>query len=57
MPTLVIDGAEDTPSEAMQPFFDLIEKAKWITLDNAAHMSHVDQREKYMKHLQRFLVP
>ncbi|KAI1770798.1 proline-specific peptidase [Hypoxylon cercidicola] len=55
VPTLMIDGAEDTPSEAMQPFFDLIEKAKWITLDNAAHMSHVDQREKYMKQLRGFL--
>ncbi|KAI1764732.1 proline-specific peptidase [Hypoxylon sp. FL1150] len=55
VPTLVIDGAEDTPSEAVQPYFDLIEKAKWITLDNAAHMAHVDQRAKYIKHLRYFL--
>lgn len=39
----------------MQPFFDYIGKVKWITLDNAAHFSHVDQRESYMKHLGAFL--
>lgn len=39
----------------MQPFFDGIKKSKWITLDNAAHFSHVDQREKYMGHLEAFL--
>ncbi|XXH05372.1 hypothetical protein Hte_011798 [Hypoxylon texense] len=55
VPTLLIDGTEDTPSEVMQPFFDLIEKAKWITLDNAAHMAHVDQREKFIKQLRLFL--
>lgn len=39
----------------MQPFFDHIGQVKWITLDNAAHFSHVDQRESYMKHLGGFL--
>ncbi|KAI0837039.1 proline-specific peptidase [Hypoxylon sp. FL0890] len=58
VPTLLIDGSEDTPQEeAVQPFFEHIEKVKWITLDNAAHFSHVDQREKYMKHLRAFLTP
>lgn len=39
----------------MQPFFDRIQNTKWVTLDNAAHFSHVDQREKYMKLLGVFL--
>lgn len=39
----------------MLPFFENIKNVKWITLDNAAHMSHVDQRERYMWHLKRFL--
>ncbi|THV43670.1 hypothetical protein BGAL_1211g00010 [Botrytis galanthina] len=56
-PTLLINGAEDEAQDvAMQPFFDHIEKAKWIVLDNAAHFCHVDQREKFMKHLRNFLV-
>lgn len=56
VPTLVINGAQDEAQDvANQPFFDHIEKVKWITLDNAAHFSHVDQRERYMKHLGAFL--
>ncbi|KAF3765731.1 proline-specific peptidase [Cryphonectria parasitica EP155] len=54
--TLLINGTEDEAQDvAMQPFFDHIEKVKWITLDNAAHFSHVDQREKYIKVLGPFL--
>lgn len=56
VPTLLINGSEDEAQDvAMQPFFDKIEKVKWITLDNAAHFSHVDQRANHMKHLQTFL--
>ncbi|KAI0380511.1 proline-specific peptidase [Hypomontagnella monticulosa] len=56
VPTLLINGAQDEAQDvAMQPFFDHIQKVKWVTLDNAAHFSHVDQREAYMKHLESFL--
>lgn len=55
-PTLLINGSEDEAQDvAMQPFFDHIEKVKWITLADAAHFSHVDQRKKTMKHLEAFL--
>ncbi|KAI2467574.1 proline-specific peptidase [Annulohypoxylon bovei var. microspora] len=57
VPTLLIDGAEDTiQEESVKPLFEHIEKAKLVTLDNAAHFAHVDQREKYMQHLRAFLV-
>lgn len=56
VPTLLINGVEDEAQDvAVQPFFDHIKQVKWITLDNAAHFSHVDQRESYMKHLGGFL--
>jgi pimeloyl-ACP methyl ester carboxylesterase len=56
VPTLLLNGTEDEAQDvAMRPFFYHIEKAKWITLDNAAHFSHVDQRTKFMKHLEAFL--
>lgn len=56
VPTLLLNGTEDEAQDVtMQPFFDHIEKVKWVTLDNAAHFSHVEQREKYMKHLRKFL--
>jgi pimeloyl-ACP methyl ester carboxylesterase len=57
VPTLLINGAEDEAQDvAMQPFFDHIEKVKWATLNDAAHFAHVDQREKFMKHMRDFLV-
>ncbi|ETS84913.1 hypothetical protein PFICI_02938 [Pestalotiopsis fici W106-1] len=56
VPTLLINGTADQAKDvAMQHFFDKIKKVKWITLDNAAHFSHVDQRAKYMQHLGDFL--
>ena len=52
-----MNGAQDEAQDvAMQPFFDNIEKVKWITLDSAAHFAHIDQREKYMQHLRSFLL-
>ncbi|KAI1423432.1 proline-specific peptidase [Xylaria sp. FL1777] len=56
-PTLLLNGEQDEAQDvAMQPFFDHIEKVKWVTLDGAAHFAHVDQREKYMRHLRTFLL-
>lgn len=56
-PTLLINATDDeAQDEAMQPFFDNIPKVKWITLENAAHFSHVDQRVKYIGHLKTFLL-
>lgn len=56
VPTYIVNGDQDASTDiANQPLFDLIEKSKWITIDNAAHMTHIDQREKFMKHLKTFL--
>ncbi|KAK2605991.1 hypothetical protein QQS21_003617 [Conoideocrella luteorostrata] len=56
VPTLLMNGVQDEAQDvAMQPFFDHIEKVKWIRLDNAAHFSHVDKREQYMQHLSAFI--
>ncbi|KAI1141453.1 proline-specific peptidase [Hypoxylon sp. FL0543] len=56
VPTLLLNGAEDEAQDvAMRPFFENIEKVKWVTLENAAHFSHVDQRGKYMRYLMAFL--
>jgi proline-specific peptidase len=55
-PTLLINGVEDEAQDiAMQPFFEHIDRVKWVTLDKAAHFSHVDQRVKYMKLMETFL--
>lgn len=57
VPTLLLNGSEDeAQDQAMQPFFKHLVKVKWITLDRAAHFSHVDHRERYMQHLRAFLL-
>ncbi|KAI2628703.1 proline-specific peptidase [Hypoxylon sp. NC1633] len=56
-PTLLINGSDDEAQDvAMRPFFEHIGKVKWVTLDKAAHFSHVDQRERYIDLLRKFLV-
>ncbi|KAF2867449.1 Alpha/Beta hydrolase protein [Massariosphaeria phaeospora] len=55
--TLLINGTEDEAQDvAMWPFFKHIGKVRWITLDGAAHFSHVDQRARYISCLRDFLV-
>ncbi|KAJ3484606.1 hypothetical protein NLG97_g7015 [Lecanicillium saksenae] len=56
VPTLLIHGSEDMAQDvAMQPFFDLIHQVEWVKLDHAAHLSHVDKREKHMQVIDAFL--
>ncbi|KAK4504878.1 hypothetical protein PRZ48_002841 [Zasmidium cellare] len=56
VPTLMTRGSvEYIPDSAMQPFFDLIPKIKWITFENAAHFSHIEQREKFLTEVRHFL--
>lgn len=52
----MIRGSEEYIQEsAMQPFFDCISKIKWITFDNAAHFSHIEQRDKFFRQVKHFL--
>lgn len=57
VPTLIVNGAQDEATDvANEPFFKHIGgKVRWVTLDQAAHFSHVDQRDKYMKLVAEFL--
>uniref|UniRef100_A0A8H7MZQ2 AB hydrolase-1 domain-containing protein n=1 Tax=Bionectria ochroleuca TaxID=29856 RepID=A0A8H7MZQ2_BIOOC len=56
VPTLLINAVNDEAQDVtMQPFADNIKNSKWVKLDNAAHFSHVDQREEYIQHIQDFL--
>ena len=55
-PTLLVNGTEDEAQDVtMQPFFNNIQRVKWVTMDNASHFAHVDRREQYMQHLLSFL--
>ncbi|KAM7191688.1 Alpha/Beta hydrolase fold [Rhypophila sp. PSN 637] len=56
VPTLLLNGREDEAQDvAMQPFFNLINKVKWVTFEGAAHFTHVDQRERHMEVIEQFL--
>ncbi|KAH7320642.1 proline-specific peptidase [Stachybotrys elegans] len=56
VPTLLMNADQDEAQDvAMQPFFDEIPDASWIKFSDAAHFTHVDQREKYMHELAAFL--
>ncbi|OAA60601.1 Peptidase S33, tricorn interacting factor 1 [Niveomyces insectorum RCEF 264] len=60
VPTLLVNGDQDEAQdeardEAMAPFFHRLLKVRWVTIANAAHMSHVDQRERFMEIVGTFL--
>ncbi|MCJ1245920.1 hypothetical protein MMC30_003124 [Trapelia coarctata] len=55
--TLLLNGYQDEVQDVcVRPFSQHIKRVKWITLDNSAHFSHVDQRERYMERVGEFLV-
>jgi pimeloyl-ACP methyl ester carboxylesterase len=56
IPTLLINGEHDEAQDVcVAPFFRGIPKVKWVTISEASHMSHVEQREKYMQIVADFL--
>jgi pimeloyl-ACP methyl ester carboxylesterase len=46
------DAASDS---AVRPFFEGIEKIRWVTVENASHMTHLEHREKMIKLVGDFL--
>lgn len=56
VPTLLINGAYDECVDAcIEPMFKGINKVRWITFDEASHLSYIEQREKYMEKVGSFL--
>ncbi|KAL9065071.1 MAG: hypothetical protein Q9157_007602 [Trypethelium eluteriae] len=48
--TFIINAQYDEVQDiAVKPFFERIEKVKWVTLENASHMAHWEKRERYRK--------
>ncbi|KAK7688222.1 hypothetical protein QCA50_008592 [Cerrena zonata] len=56
IPTFVINGRKDIAQDfVVKPFFDGIQKVKWVTFENSAHTPFFEEREKYMKLVGEFL--
>jgi pimeloyl-ACP methyl ester carboxylesterase len=39
----------------VKPFFDKIQKVKWVTLENSSHTPFFEERERYMQLVAEFL--
>jgi len=56
VPTLLLNGKYDAATdEVMQPFFDIIEKVKWVRFAESSHMPHLEELEEFLKVLGGFL--
>jgi len=55
-PTLLISGKYDgVPASTMQPFFDRIDKVKWVTFAESSHFPHMEEPGEFLKVLGGFL--
>ena len=56
VPTFVINGRDDLAQDfVVAPFFHRIPKVKWVTLENASHLSFWEVRGAFMKLVADFL--
>ncbi|TFY73733.1 hypothetical protein EWM64_g10279 [Hericium alpestre] len=56
VPTLLINGEYDFMTDkVVRPFFDKIEKVKWVKFAQSSHMPHWEERERYIDIVGRFL--
>jgi L-proline amide hydrolase len=53
--TLLVNGKYDeVTNSCMYPWFQVIPKVRWVTLDGS-HMSHWEDRKRYMQEVGDFL--
>jgi pimeloyl-ACP methyl ester carboxylesterase len=56
VPTLILNGEHDEAQDScVVPYFQHIQKAKWVVIEGASHMSHVEKRERSMRLVGEFL--
>jgi proline-specific peptidase len=56
VPTFVINGRKDISQDfVVQPFFEKIQKVKWVTFENSSHSPFIEEKDKYMKLTSDFL--
>lgn len=56
VPTLLINGKYDGAQDSvMEPFFNTIEKVKWVRFGESSHMPHLEEPEAFLNVLGGFL--
>ena len=54
--TLLINGRHDEVQDvAMQPFFEQIQRVRWVTLENSSHTGQFEETARYIEILAAFL--
>jgi pimeloyl-ACP methyl ester carboxylesterase len=54
--TFILHGRYDQVQDlAVIPFFELIPRVRWVTLENSSHVGFLEERERYMELLGGFL--
>ncbi|KAJ7085500.1 proline-specific peptidase [Mycena belliarum] len=57
VPTLLLNGRYDEAQDSVvAPFFNSIPLVKWVTFAESSHMSHFEERERFMQVVGDFLV-
>ncbi|KAJ8608864.1 hypothetical protein MRB53_039450 [Persea americana] len=58
VPTMLLSGRHDCNSDAVvRPWFEVVPDVRWAILENSAHMSSLDEPERYSELLIGFLLP
>lgn len=56
VPTLLINGKYDGAQDStMEPFFDGIDKVKWVTFAESSHVPHLEEPERFLAVVGGFL--
>ena len=57
VPTFITNGRKDISQDfVVQPFFDKIQKVKWVTFENSSHSAFIEETDRYMKLASDFLL-
>lgn len=57
VPTLLLSGRHDYMTEAMmKPWYEAINEVEWEILENSSHMPHLEEPERYLELLKKFLL-
>lgn len=56
MPTLLINGYYDeAQDEVVEPYFEHIQKVKWVQFAKSSHLPQFEERKGFMKAIGNFL--
>jgi len=56
VPTLLLSGRDDEAmDEVVEPYFEKVDKAKWVTFVESSHVPYCEERHRFMEVASRFL--